>query len=104
MGDIDQPALTAAAQPRDGTRSTESSSQRKNNCEDFRVSRPQRISKRASQLNGSLHSAKWLLLAEHEPLLGSHIVTPRRGYLHHGIYVGDGKVVHYAGLAHGFYR
>jgi len=33
--------------------------------------------------------------------LGSHVVTPRRGYLHHGIYVGDGKVVHYAGLAHG---
>jgi hypothetical protein len=25
---------------------------------------------------------------------GAHLVTPRRGYLHHGIYVG----VHYAGL------
>jgi hypothetical protein len=36
---------------------------------------------------------------ESEPSLGSHVVTPRRGYLHHGIYVGDGKVVHYAGLA-----
>jgi hypothetical protein len=33
--------------------------------------------------------------------MGSHIVTPRRGYLHHGIYVGNGKVVHYAGLCHG---
>ena len=31
---------------------------------------------------------------------GTHIVTPRRAYLHHGIYVGNGKVVHYAGLAH----
>lgn len=36
--------------------------------------------------------------------LGAHVVTPRRGYLHHGIYVGDGKVVHYAGLAHGLRR
>jgi hypothetical protein len=36
--------------------------------------------------------------------LGSHVVTPRRGYLHHGIYVGGGKVVHYAGLAHGLRR
>jgi hypothetical protein len=36
--------------------------------------------------------------------LGSHLVTPRRGYLHHGIYVGDGKVVHYAGLASGLHR
>jgi Lecithin retinol acyltransferase len=33
--------------------------------------------------------------------IGSHIVTPRRGYLHHGIYVGDDKVVHYSGLCHG---
>jgi hypothetical protein len=39
-----------------------------------------------------------------EPPLGSHLVTPRRGYLHHGIYVGDGKVVHYAGLACGLLR
>jgi hypothetical protein len=29
--------------------------------------------------------------------LGAHLVTPRRGYTHHGIYVGDGRVVHYAG-------
>jgi hypothetical protein len=36
--------------------------------------------------------------------MGSHIITPRRGYLHHGIYVGDGRVVHYAGLCHGFHR
>ena len=31
--------------------------------------------------------------------LGAHLVTPRRGYLHHGIYVGDGRVVHYAGIS-----
>jgi hypothetical protein len=41
------------------------------------------------------------LVAEREPPLGSHVVTARRGYLHHGIYVGEGKVVHYAGLANG---
>jgi HRAS-like suppressor 3 len=34
-------------------------------------------------------------------LVGAHVATPRRGYVHHGIYVGDGRVVHYSGLAHG---
>jgi hypothetical protein len=39
-----------------------------------------------------------------EPVPGAHITSPRRGYLHHGIYVGNGRVVHYAGLAHCFFR
>jgi cell wall-associated NlpC family hydrolase len=30
--------------------------------------------------------------------VGAHLLSPRRGYTHHGIYVGDGKVVHYAGM------
>jgi hypothetical protein len=30
--------------------------------------------------------------------IGAHLLTPRRGYTHHGIYVGNGRVVHYAGL------
>jgi hypothetical protein len=47
---------------------------------------------------------KWQLVAEQEPAPGSHLVTPRRGYLHHGIYVRGGMVVHYAGLAHGLRR
>jgi hypothetical protein len=38
-----------------------------------------------------------LAVAE-EPPPGSHLVTPRLGYLHHGIYVGEHRVVHYAGL------
>src|SRR5271155_2680190 len=42
-----------------------------------------------------------LLVDNQEPPLGSHLVTSRRGYLHHGIYVGARKVVHYAGLVHG---
>lgn len=30
---------------------------------------------------------------------GDHLITPRRPYSHHGIYVGRGRVVHYSGLA-----
>lgn len=33
--------------------------------------------------------------------MGSHIFTPRTGYTHHGIYVVDGLVIHYAGLSDG---
>ena len=33
---------------------------------------------------------------------GTHVVTDRTLYEHHGIYVGDGRVVHYAGLANGW--
>jgi len=36
-----------------------------------------------------------LLVAGEEPPLGSHLVTPRRGFSHHGIYVGRGNVVHH---------
>jgi hypothetical protein len=35
---------------------------------------------------------------------GAHLVTLRRGYLHHGIYVGGGRVVHYAGLSRSWRR
>jgi hypothetical protein len=30
--------------------------------------------------------------------IGAHLTTPRRGYIHHGIYAGDGRVIHYRGL------
>ena len=43
-------------------------------------------------------------IQEEWPPVGSHVVTMRRAYLHHGIYVGCGKVVHYSGLAHGLRR
>jgi hypothetical protein len=36
--------------------------------------------------------------------LGAHLVTVRDGYSHHGIYVGGGKVVHYAGLCTTLHR
>jgi cell wall-associated NlpC family hydrolase len=45
-----------------------------------------------------------LLVSGEEPQPGSHLISPRRGFVHHGIYVGDGNVVHYAGLARGHFR
>jgi Lecithin retinol acyltransferase len=39
-----------------------------------------------------------------EPPLGSHLVTPRTFYSHHGIDVGGARVVHYADFAHGWRR
>jgi Lecithin retinol acyltransferase len=39
-----------------------------------------------------------------EPPIGAHMLTPRRGYTHHGIYVGRGRVVHYGGLSRGLRR
>jgi hypothetical protein len=62
-------------------------------------------SKRAAPPYGGIRRTEWKLVEEQEPPpLGSHLVTLRRGYLHHGIYVGRGKVVHYAGLANGLRR
>jgi hypothetical protein len=45
-----------------------------------------------------------LLDSDCEPPLGAHIVTPRRGYTHHGIYVGGGLVIQYGGLSRGLRR
>src|ERR1700692_2278276 len=39
-----------------------------------------------------------------EPAPGAHLVTQRSGYEHHGIYVGNGRVVHYAGFASSAHR
>ena len=38
------------------------------------------------------------------PRLGAHLITPFLGYTHHGIYVGDGKVVHYGALMYDIIR
>ena len=35
---------------------------------------------------------------------GSHLVTPRRWYNHHGVYIGNGRVVHYAGFSRMLHR
>lgn len=29
---------------------------------------------------------------------GAHLVTSRQGYIHHGIYAGNGEVIHYVGF------
>jgi hypothetical protein len=39
-----------------------------------------------------------LLAADGAPSVAAHIVVSRTWYAHHGIYVGNGKVVHYRGL------
>lgn len=33
-----------------------------------------------------------------EPAPGAHLVTQRIGFVHHGIYVGEGRVIHYGAL------
>lgn len=33
--------------------------------------------------------------------IGDHIYSPRKGYTHHGIYIGDNEVVHYSGFVNG---
>jgi Lecithin retinol acyltransferase len=40
-----------------------------------------------------------LLAPNEEPPRGTHLVTPRFAYQHHGVYVGRGMVVHYAAFA-----
>jgi Lecithin retinol acyltransferase len=56
-------------------------------------------------MNRSIDNVRDILLrAGEEPPLASHLVTPRTLYSHHGIYVGDGRVIHYAGLAYGLRR
>ena len=32
-------------------------------------------------------------------LPGTHLSAPRWGYRHHGLYVGDGRVLHYRGMS-----
>jgi Lecithin retinol acyltransferase len=45
-----------------------------------------------------------LLQPGEEPPLASHLITPRAFYTHHGIYAGNGRVIHYSGLACGWRR
>ena len=58
----------------------------------------------AQHSNEPFFACDSLLRAGGEPPFASHLVTPRTLYSHHGIYVGSGRVIHYAGLAHGFRR
>ena len=46
-----------------------------------------------------LSEREWLLAAGERPPPAAHLITYRCGYMHHGIHVGDDRVVHYAGLS-----
>ena len=62
------------------------------------------IATRRNCLRGGLRWNDRRLAEGEEPALGSHLVTPRLGFAHHGIYVGCGRVVHYGALVHGLHR
>jgi Lecithin retinol acyltransferase len=66
--------------------------------------RDARKSKRCQHGVWGLRRNDRLLVGPEEPPLGSHLVTPRRGFSHHGIYVGDGTVIHYHSAVRGFSR
>jgi len=39
-----------------------------------------------------------------EPALGAHLVIPWLGFAHHGLYAGNGKVIHYGALMYDIIR
>jgi Lecithin retinol acyltransferase len=41
---------------------------------------------------------------DEEPTLAAHLLTSRRLYTHHGLYVGGHRVIHYAGFCEGLQR
>ena len=59
------------------------------------VAGPPCSTKRLPQTLRRLQRGDRLLGELEQPPLGSHLITPRRGFAHHGIYVGGSKVVHY---------
>ncbi|WP_432258847.1 lecithin retinol acyltransferase family protein [Cupriavidus sp. TMH.W2] len=56
--------------------------------------------KATAQGTGNPHALAARVALDADPPVGAHLVTPRHGYAHHGIYVGRGMVVHYAGYCH----
>jgi hypothetical protein len=57
----------------------------------------------SNKVLGPLRKARPLTAGE-EPAPGAHVITPFRGFWHHGIYVGDGNVVHYGALMYDIIR
>ncbi len=57
-----------------------------------------------------MSNGKHIELAGQRPIaiaalpIGAHLVTPRLGYMHHGIHVGALRVVHYAGWSRALLR
>lgn len=77
-----------------------------NRADEYQSGGPQhaRRSKRRERQFGGVRHYDRALAANAEPPLGSHLVTPRRGFAHHGIYVGRGNVVHYRSVVRHFCR
>jgi hypothetical protein len=57
---------------------------------------------RRPDLNATPGEGEWELAADALPPLAAHVVTSRVGYTHHGIHVGNGRVIHYSGLSGGW--
>jgi hypothetical protein len=87
--------------------------------EDGSMHKPSTLDEQMRSTTHEAHSVRWQLQVRyrgelsptdhvldpaHEPPIGAHIVTPRRAYMHHGIYVGEGWVVHYGGFSRGLRR
>jgi hypothetical protein len=51
----------------------------------------------------TLGTNDWPLRAVDSLQPGTHLVTARRGYTHHGVYVGEGKVIQYGGFVRGLH-
>ncbi|MEI5998348.1 lecithin retinol acyltransferase family protein [Paraburkholderia bengalensis] len=64
----------------------------------------QQASEQGANRAAAYASADVALDGSDEPAIGAHLITQRRGYEHHGIYVGGGKVIHYAGFAKSAHR
>jgi hypothetical protein len=60
---------------------------------------------RSNYINPRVPHRKVRTLAPGEvPECGAHLVTPWLGFAHHGLYIGDGKVVHYGALLYDILR
>jgi Lecithin retinol acyltransferase len=66
-----------------------------------RIPVPRRPPARAG-LDASPDERAWELGAHRMLPLAAHVITSRVGYTHHGIHVGNGRVVHYSGLSRGW--
>lgn len=58
----------------------------------------------SSNIFGAPRRTARLLAAGEEPKPGAHLVTPWMGFSHHGIYAGEGRVIHYGALMYDIIR
>jgi hypothetical protein len=57
----------------------------------------------AAWASTKLSTADLAAMFDHLPP-GTHLTTPRRGFVHHGLYAGGGRVLHYGGLHRWLWR